>query len=1090
MQRNAMAGGAAAIAMNTGNHNDDEDEILSGGDESFLQSTDAETPSVGPGSSLFDDSVSELNFAIGDNRSGYGPSGRPLKGGTNYAATAGASASLRGKNKGELTVYDFIPKTYEHNPTQAEPILYYLPKTVASLQQQAQQTAAGALAAQKKKLELGQAVPNTPIPSSATAPTGATLRTLLNAAEEDVRLHRARIKAALDQDLRRLRQYRLENDPTWIQRQEILEERNTIMDQLQTDAQVIWNELQDETKQKKELEFTPAERQQLQLARWQRALELFVYCPNPSEYADKAEEGAKAHAKAQQENKEGKQKKKRDKKKDESPPVQHPLPGSMDPTMILDQLLEGTSEESDDMSAMLQEASNMCKALVDVTGKQCHSAAQQVLSQEESYQIRLEAHELFLRTALTKCEEVQDQFQANGRAALQIGHQLEFAETKRRNCESTSKLIRRWWLLETLAEQEARTGETLKVEEEVRGVIPQASCRMDPLFVRPEQSLEAARALKQLRAVVRSRGNATSASSSSATGAAAAAAAAVVTPGDQGPLQRFDWTANLIARTSDALEQRLLHSFSEIYAQGGIYDFSQRPRPGSIDWRELRALAEALLMFDSGRNLHKRYVDMVITTRFPELFEKKGKEQKKPRYKEEEFDMDATRSTLTSLFHRVSDVCSAEFELIAHVFGSDQTRADPLEGNEPMPLVVARALLQRVISDPQNGLQARINDILASIDRRGDFDAGAKKLDTFVIIHEKAAGLFNHLKDAAGHMILKDKIMTPGEQGDSKDSNNRQVQAAARQAVESLKGFLTSQELSLSNTHRQGYINLELRLLHHECCSSLDKAGCTLVKPPPPKRLDATLAEKGILEEYRAPIVSLDKHALQRAGLQNLLNGSLKQSVLRQPLVHAADSLARARLMFGANKKKGGETTARVVTSIYSQMCGFYGEGFLYPIMEVLRDSRKTNPPPTPPQLPFNEEETAHDLGVEPSFWVSLERLHSAAKAFDREMWAEGRDDMGRVWEILDKCDDPASMAVARGCRFEFYSELERRGEAAILKALDSISAHIQWILVTGGESMFATGGNRLLQNITGASGVSIWSMSGSIDYWLTISAD
>jgi hypothetical protein len=220
--------------------------------------------------------------------------------------------------------------------------------------------------------------------------------------------------------------------------------------------------------------------------------------------------------------------------------------------------------------------------------------------------------------------------------------------------------------------------------------------------------------------------------------------------------------------------------------------------------------------------------------------------------------------------------------------------------------------------------------------------------------------------------------------------------------------------------------------------------------------------------------VSLDKHALQRAGLQKLLNGSLKQAVLRQPLVHAADSLARARLMFGANKKKGGETTARVVTSIYSQMCGFYGEGFLYPIMEVLRDSRKTNPPPTPPQLPFNEEETAHDLGVEPSFWVSLERLHSAAKAFDREMWAEGREDMGRVWEILDKCDDPASMAVARGCRFEFYSELERRGEAAILKALDSISAHIQWILVTGGESMLATGGNRLLQNITGASGVSL----------------
>ena len=58
-----------------------------------------------------------------------------------------------------------------------------------------------------------------------------------------------------------------------------------------------------------------------------------------------------------------------------------------------------------------------------------------------------------------------------------------------------------------------------------------------------------------------------------------------------------------------------------------------------------------------------------------------------------------------------------------------------------MSLVVARALLQRVISDPVNGLQSRINDILASIDQRGDFDAGSQKLNTFVVIHEKAAGL-------------------------------------------------------------------------------------------------------------------------------------------------------------------------------------------------------------------------------------------------------------------------------------------------------------------------------------------------------------
>ena len=266
-----------------------------------------------------------------------------------------------------------------------------------------------------------------------------------------------------------------------------------------------------------------------------------------------------------------------------------------------------------------------------------------------------------------------------------------------------------------------------------------------------------------------------------------------------------------------------------------------------------------------------------------------------------------------------------------------------------------------------------------------------------------------------------------------------------------------------------------MRLLHHECCSSLDKAGCALVRPKVPSRMDTTLAEKGILEEYRAPVLPLDKPSLFRAGLTSLLSGPLKQSVLRQPLVHAADSLARARLMFGSRRKKGGETTARVVCSIYSQLCAFYGEGFLYPIIEVLRDSRKTNPPSQPPQLPFDEEEQPpHDLGVEEAFWVSLERLHSAAKAFDREMWAEGRPDTNRVWEILDRCDDQASMAMARGSRFDFYSELERRGEAAIMKALDSISAHIHWILVIGGEALQQSGGNRFNMNFGSSSQVSV----------------
>jgi hypothetical protein len=361
------------------------------------------------------------------------------------------------------------------------------------------------------------------------------------------------------------------------------------------------------------------------------------------------------------------------------------------------------------------------------------------------------------------------------------------------------------------------------------------------------------------------------------------------------------------------------------------------------------------------------------------------------------------------------------------------------------------------VSDPRHGLQARINDLLASIDRNGDFDAGAKKLDTFVVIHEKAAGLFGLLKDAAENMVPND------EDSDSADL------PAARNAVESLKGFLTSQELALSNTHRQGYINLELRLLHHDCCSSLDQAGCALVKAPPP-RPDSSLAEKGILEEYRAPVLPLHRQSLALSGFTGILSGPLKQSILRQPLIHATDSLGRARLMFGTSKR-GGETTARVILSIYSQMCSFYGAGFLYPIVETLREMLPTSPPAQPPQLPFDEEEEAPDLGVSPAFWVALERVHSAAKSFDRELWAENRSGSERVWESLEACGDAASMTIAREERVYFYSELERRGEAAILRALDTLSAHIQWVLVTGGESMLATGGTRIFNQLTGQSG-------------------
>lgn len=53
--------------------------------------------------------------------------------------------------------------------------------------------------------------------------------------------------------------------------------------------------------------------------------------------------------------------------------------------------------------------------------------------------------------------------------------------------------------------------------------------------------------------------------------------------------------------------------------------------------------------------------------------------------------------------------------------------------------------------------------------------------------------------------------------------------------------------------------------------------------------------------------------------------------------------------------------------------------------------------------------------------------------------------------------------ALAKEFHAAFFQELEERGEIATLRALDTLSTHIQWVLVAGGENMITSAGNRLL---------------------------
>ena len=228
------------------------------------------------------------------------------------------------------------------------------------------------------------------------------------------------------------------------------------------------------------------------------------------------------------------------------------------------------------METNLSQASQTCTSLVEQNSLAVRDATDDMAEAEDAYHIKMEAHTMLANRAAEHADKIEEQFRTNGRAALKIGQQLEMAETKKRQCDTASLLIRQWWMMENLAEQELG-GDALRVDEEVRGDIPSSSCRLDPLFTRPENSLEAARSLKALRAVVRSRG-------SSASGALP----------DPAARRRFDLTSRLIQRTTAALEGRLLASFAEIYAKGGIYDFSSpeaAARPGRLDWPQLRNLA-------------------------------------------------------------------------------------------------------------------------------------------------------------------------------------------------------------------------------------------------------------------------------------------------------------------------------------------------------------------------------------------------------------------------------------------------------------------------------------------------------------------
>ncbi len=1017
-----------------------------------------------------------------------------------------------------------VPEDYIADPLNAEPVLENLQRMVESNQKNQQQQQNSTL-----DLENNDVMANR-IP----------LEDLLEAAERDIDLHRRRVRAVLTQNVSILASNDVidldSNDPHVIARKERQEALLHLREELSREASSIISDFTSEDRLDG-YNLTINDLVNDRLERFKGALELFVHHNfenNPTDSTIHISETSNLDCLTLIESLcRGWR---RQKNSNSNSNVAASSVGE-------NNLLLSTEEEGH----LLQHASHICQSMLEQTAQNVRDAKEEAAETEDAYHVQLEAHSIAAKQLVQVARNIEDSYMLHGKEALRIGHSLEMAERQRRSCESASILLKRWWMMEQLAEQEEASGPEIQVQEEVRGVIPSSSCRMDPLYTRPENSLDAAKALLDLRNVLSSRSNTNDPTNSNNNKRIATT-----------PSKRFEMVGNLVRRTSYALEARLINQFSEIYSGGGTYDFSSVEscsRPGRLNWIHLRDLAEALLCFDNGKSLYQRYVSLVVTTKFPELFHSQKDRQMLPstqdesnddskldgetngkvdsksqskqsqefepeddmRQKDDEFDIDTTRSQLSSLFHRVCSVCTAEFQLMAHVFSiGEQSWSDSV-------YPVARALLQRIISDPVSGLQGRINDLLSSIDGNGGSRVtnGAKKLDTFVVIHEKAAGLFSLLKEAAEGMLehsqaleqLRPTVSTPhdgnidsenideetdysGQNSQRKNGQGGYQPAANARAVQSLIQFLSAQEIALGNGHRRGYLNLELRLLHHDCCSCLEQTGVQLILPNGTngKNHNSNKASNPTttmsdMAEYRAPTLQMDKDSLRQLGFNGILEGPLRSNILRQPLIQSTDSLARARLMFGgasmatSSFSMAGQTdtagnsdddpTAKVVWAIYSQVCNFYGDTYLYPLIETLGNMLQPKAPSSPPILFTNDGDLTrevHDLGVPSHFWKCLDHIHLAARSFDKELWAYHRQGSGRVWEILTQTGSGATLSLASNRRLQFFSQLEELGEVALLQALNTLSTHIQWMLVMGGEYSVRKEGTtgRLLHGLTG----------------------
>ena len=365
-----------------------------------------------------------------------------------------------------------IPEEYLYDPLNAEPTLDHLRSMASTLVHQAEKD--------DRIVESKTNVLLTSLPSSPTKrimddigddgeEAGKVLRDLLKAADKDVSIHMARIKAVLAQDPSILQSYTCETDTELQQRSrrlaslqeyrkglvseamDILQSLNENMDTDVNDSSSgVVSKPKDTTTTtsataSNSTSLTVKKSLQERMNAWQRALQLYIFTP-PDDHITTAQSA--------------------DSVKSPSSSSSYSFSSNKQDLTLL-QLLQHLcllckpeDDNSNEMTLLsaLEQAKQVSSTHLNTSQGHLQDAMEQTIEIQQQYHVHLIAHSIFAQRTLHQTDNIQKQFLHFGKEALKIGRALEMAECRRRQCDFAQKLIRRWWFMENLAQQEEATG--------------------------------------------------------------------------------------------------------------------------------------------------------------------------------------------------------------------------------------------------------------------------------------------------------------------------------------------------------------------------------------------------------------------------------------------------------------------------------------------------------------------------------------------------------------------------------------------------------------------------------------------------------